>query len=423
MVSHPSMSAIKEKRIGIFEYDWSLYSFMKDFAIKLAEAGYLVDIFQKDPIINPGFADIQQLNNMTNIRIINFSVRSTLFHKFSRKISKLLGRIDQDFYLNPKNLLDRSVLRKSRRVFVESQYNCLIGVEKKGLIWAGIFTEKNQIPLIYYSLELYLEDHPGLADLLRTREFTSTRTIEKKYHQISNATIIQDENRAEALLKYNGIGSTRFMYLPISVRGDSIQEKSDFLVRSLKLDPSNKILLYYGLIQDDRFSTAMVNTAKELPDGTVLVMHGYGEPQHLSFLQSIADMEKVRFSLKLVAEEDIKKVIASAVIGLALYLGNNSNDRLAAFSSVKVAYYMQCGVPLIALRSESFTELMKRYQCGELIDSIEEIPQKSEIILKNYAHYREQAHLAFKEYYDFDRNFRIFLDDFTCFIQQPGNPA
>ena len=213
------------------------------------------------------------------------------------------------------------------------------------------------------------------------------------------------------------------MYLPISVRGDSIQEKSDFLVRSLKLDPSNKILLYYGLIQDDRFSTAMVNTAKELPDGTVLVMHGYGEPQHLSFLQSIADMEKVRFSLKLVAEEDIQKVIASASIGLALYQGNNSNDRLTAFSSVKVAYYMQCGVPLIAFRSESFIELMKYYQCGELIDSIEEIPLKTEIILKNYAHYREQAHLAFKEYYDFDRNFRIFLDDFTCFIQQPGNPA
>ncbi len=423
MVVHHSMSTIKEKRIGIFEYDWSLYSFMKDFAIKLAEAGYLVDIFQKDPIYNPSFADIQQLSNLTNIRILNFSVTGSLINKFTRKIHKLLGRIDQNFYLNPKNLLDRSVLRKSKRVFVESQYNCLIGVEKKGLIWAGLFAEKDLIPLIYYSLELYLEDHPGLADLLKTREFTSTRTIEKKYHRISNATIIQDKHRAEALLKHNGIGSTRLMYLPISVRGDSIQEKSDFLVRSLKLDPSNKILLYYGLIQDDRFSTAMVNTAKELPDGTVLVMHGYGEPQHLSFLQSIADMEKVRFSLKLVAEEDIQKVIASASIGLALYQGNNSNDRLAAFSSVKVAYYMQCGVPLIAFRSESFIELMKYYQCGELIDSIEEIPLKTEIILKNYAHYREQAHLAFKEYYDFDRNFRIFLDNFTSFIQQPANPA
>jgi len=423
MVDYHSTSMIKEERIGIFEYDWSFYSFMKDFAIKLAEAGYLVDIFKKDPIFNPGFADIQELNNLTNIRILNFGVQGSLFTKLSQKIHKLLGRIIQDYYLNPKNQLDHSVLRKSKRFFVESQYKCLIGVEKKGLIWAGMFAEKDHVPLVYYSLELYLEDHPGLADLLRTREFASLRTIEKKYHRISNATIIQDKHRAEALLRYNGLGSTKLLYLPISVRGDSIQEKSDFLARSLKLEPSKKILLYYGLIQDDRFSTAMINTAKELTDETVLVMHGYGDQDHLSSLQSIADKDKVRFSLKLVAEEDIKKVIASASIGLALYQCNNSNDRLAAFSSVKVAYYMQCGVPLIAFRSESFEILLKNFQCGELIDSIEEIPQKSEIILKNYAHYKEQAHLAFKEYYDFDRNFRIFLDDFTGFIQQPGIPA
>lgn len=419
MDAHNSLTGNLEKRIGIFEYDWALYSFIKDFAIKLAEVGYLVDIFQKDPGLNQNFADVEQLNHLTKIRLINFSIKESPTSELIRKFRKLVGRVDKDFYLNPKNQLDRNILRKSRKIFDESRYDCLIGIEKKGLVWAGLLAQEKQLPLIYYSLELYLEDHPGLATLFKSREFSSLRKLEKKYHQFSDATIIQDKLRAEALLRYNEVKSTKLLYLPISTRGAATMAKSDFLVRNLNIDPSKKILLYYGLIQDDRFSSAMVKIAAELPEDIILVMHGYGELEHLSFLQSIAVKKKVSFSLKLVSEEEIKNVISSANIGLALYQNNNSNDRLAAFSSVKVAYYMQCGVPLIAFRSESFSELMNNYQCGEMIDSVDEIPHKAETILKNYDHYREQAILAYHRYYDLEHNTRIFLAEFKNFIDQP----
>lgn len=413
------MQYSKEKRIGIFEYDWSLYSFVKDLALKLVDAGYVVDIFQKDPYFNPGFANYDQIANLSQVRILNFSIRESLQYKIVRKIRKTVGRFDKYFFLNPKNLLDRGVLRKSKKIIVKSEYCCLIGIEKKGLIWAGLFAQIKDLPLIYYSLELYIEDHPGMAEALKTREFSSLRKVEKKYHQIAGATIIQDRHRAETLLKYNQVESSCLLYLPISVRGAIIKDRADFLVRSLNIDPAKKVLLYYGLIQDARFSTAMVKAANQLKDEVVLVMHGYGERAHLDTLQSIADKEKVRFSLNLVPEEEITKVISSATIGLALYQSNNSNDRLAAFSSVKVAYYMQCGIPVIAFHSESFDELMNAYRCGELINSIDEIPLKVEKILKDYDQYREQAYLAFNKYYDFDKNFQGFLERLNKFIADP----
>ena len=78
---------------------------------------------------------------------------------------------------------------------------------------------------------------------------------------------------------------------------------------------------------------------------------------------------------------------------------------------------MQCGVPIIALDSESFRELMDAYKCGELINSIGEIPQKIEKILNNYGSYREQAFKAFKQFYDFDENFKKFILDFENFTK------
>jgi glycosyltransferase involved in cell wall biosynthesis len=411
------MDIKEERRIGIFEYDWSMYSFIKDLVIKLAEAGYKVDIFHKDPNINLDFTNPEQFRHYSNVRYFNLNTSNTLVQKIVRKFIGLLRRLNWDYLQNPKNIIDHDILLRSKQIVSESRYQCFIGVEKKGLIWAGIFSQMYKCPLIYYSLELYLEDHPRLAASLATKEYSCLRKTEKKYHQLSGATIIQDRLRAKALLKYNEIGSTNLIYLPISVRGDIVEKKSGYFHQKYKIKEAKKLLLYFGLIQDARFSTDLVRIASHLKDDMMLVLHGYGEQTYLAYLQSIADMDRVTFSFDLVAEEKIIDVISSATIGLALYENTNSNDRLAAYSSVKVAYYMQCGVPVIAFDSESFRELMNAYKCGELINSIDEIPQKFEKILHDYDSYRKQAFMAFRQFYDFDKNFKKFNLDFDSFIK------
>jgi glycosyltransferase involved in cell wall biosynthesis len=405
-------------RIGIFEYEWSMYGFTREFIVKLADAGYFIDIFQKDPDFNRDFAYAEQFTKYNNIRYFNLKTPNTLRRKIGRRLKKLFALCSCNNSLNARRFIDSEILQRSTALVTKSNYLCFIGIEKKGLLWAGILSQMFKCPLIYYSLELYIEDHPRLAAELATKEFSDLRRLEKRYHQLCVATIIQHETRAKALQQFNEIGPAKWFYLPISARGSIVKEKSAYFLHKYNISEGKKLLLYFGVIQDERYSTALVKIAGNLMDDVILALHGFGNITYLDYLQSITSADRVIFSFDMVGEEHIVDVISSATIGLALYENTNSNDRLAAFSSAKVAYYMQCGVPVIAFRSESFIELMNAHKCGELIDSIEEIPEKVERILLNYSCYRDQAFMAFKQFYDFDKNFGMFIVAFSDFMKR-----
>jgi glycosyltransferase involved in cell wall biosynthesis len=403
------MQQRNNKRIGIFEYDWSMYHYVKDFAIKFTEAGYWVDIFLKDWNITPDFANTSDLTLNKNIRFFNFTTQETRRQAIKRKYTRLLNKIAIPLSIprndTPEEIIARNVLERSKEIIGTSQYDCFIGIEKKGLVWAGILSEMYHCPLIYFSLELYIEDNPAL------HRFYHLLAAEKKYHKLAVATIIQDKPRANVLLRSNGIEQTNLLYFPVSAKGNAIREKSQFLQNKLHIDNSKRIILHFGAIDNNRFLPEIVSMAKDLDDGVILVIHGFGRKAYVDYLQSIADKNKVIFSLDFIAEEEIENLISSADIGIALYATTNANDRLVAFSSSKVAYYTQCGVPMIAFDTESSRELVSSYRCAELINTTNEIPLKVRKIFENYDLYREQSYAAYQRFYNLDENFSRLLDN------------
>lgn len=397
-----------KKRIGLFEYDWSMYHFTKDFAIKLAEAGYFVDIFFKDLDISPDYAYTNDFKIFQNIRYYNFSKPATKLQEIKRRYKRLINKIAIHFSIplndKPVDMIDHDIFYKTIDIIGTNQYYCFIGIEKKGLIWAGMLSEMYHCPLIYHSLELYIEDNPVMD---RVYHFLAA---ERKYHKLANATIVQDELRANVLLKSNGIEQTNILYFPVSAKRNIIREKSHYLQDKLHIDDHKKIILYFGGINKDRFMTEIIKIAKELDDGVVLVIHGVGPKRHINFLQSIADKTKVIFSNDFIAENEIDDLVSSAHIGIALYKTTNANDRLVAFSSSKVAYYTKCGIPMIAFDTESFRELENSYQCIELINTVNEIPGKVRKILGNYDVYQQQSYCAYERYYSLDNNFSKLIN-------------
>lgn len=227
------------------------------------------------------------------------------------------------------------------------------------------------------------------------------------FHQRSRATIIQDELRCAVLLQSNGVPADRpVIYFPICVRGD-IHHKSIFLHEKFDIDGEKKIILYFGSMFGRRYLEQLVGMADNFIDNTVLVVMGHGTDSYREHLQSIAKSGKVIASNNFVPEKEIIDVVSSAHIGVALFDITYANDRLIAFSSHKIAYYLQCGVPIIVMNTKSSQKLMRNFKCGELIDSVDEIPQKVQMILADYSQYRDQAYLAFKTYFSFDRSFPI----------------
>jgi len=401
----------QKKKIGIFEYDRLMDSFIKDLAVMFAENEYEVDIFYKDSDNRTNITDIFEFDNFKGIRFFNFTVKSSITQKIIRKFRRLFNNITLRFSFhlssNENNIIDKKIIEETKKITGSSQYYCLIGVEKKGLIWAGIISKEIYCPLIYYSLELYIENHPQF-DM-----FCHLRKTEKEFHKLCAATIIQDKARSEVLLNANEISSGKLLFFPVSVRGDVIYEKSDYLYNKLKIDKSKKIILYFGTLYSTRFIDHIVKMADEINDDMVIVLHGFGfgirNTNRLKYLQSIANKSKVFFSFELVPEDEIVKLISSAHIGFALYDSSNPNDSLIALSSAKIAYYSKCGVPIIVIDTSSVKALLDEFHFGEAINSISEIPNKIDLIFENYDNYRKQAFNAFQKYYNFDKNFNKFL--------------
>ena len=313
--------------------------------------------------------------------------------------------------VRPNIVIDREVLRQSRSIARRSQYECFIGIEKKGLIWAGILSKSGRYPLVYYSLELYVEDHPELSS------FYYLRGAEKRFNRRSKATIVQDKSRGAVLAESNGVLDAKsLVYFPISLRGDLVKRKSTFLHQKFGIDESKKIVLYFGSVFARRYLDRLVEMAEGFTDDIVLVVLGHGADSYREYLQSIAKSGKAIVSNEFIPEHQVLDVVSSADIGVALFQTTNANDRLVAFSSLKISYYIRCGVPVFAFDTESSRRLTGAFKCGELINGIDELPAKVQAIVTDYERYQDEAYMAFSTFFSFDRTFPAMYSHLNALV-------
>lgn len=400
------------KRVAIFQYQWPLQIHTVNFAAALASEGYHVDLFIKD--CRTDLVQLSRLEVHSRVRVVYFdnTTGGNLKNVFRRRLSGLYERVMKRFSYAP--IIYPAVINAYRYVRTE-RYSFFIGVEKMGLIWAGLLSELTGTRVVYYSLELYDEQHPFFIGM---PGFPALRRLEKKYHRKSTATIIQDKLRGEYLFRSNGIIDNRLMLLPVSVPGAPAGHKTDFFRAKWGIPPNIPIVLYLGLIEDARHCLNLSYVARDNAGKFSVVYHGYGNAK---FLDKIRDAggEAVVLSTELVPEDLLPDIVASADIGLALYRNDCANDLLTAFSSEKVALYCRAGVPFIAFDTVSYRELVKRFQCCVLIKDIRELPQAVEVILNDYSAYSTNAIKAFHKYYQYEKNVVQVIKELNSMYDRP----
>lgn len=385
------------KKIGIFQYQWPVKVYTVDLVAKLAESGFQADLYLCGCDIS--FVHPAVLKSYPNARVFSIFKRDL----FSRIVNRII-RISTRMLGLPDRISMEEVVSRTLKNIGSTKYDYFIGIEKNGMIWAGKLSERLGVPYLYYSLELYVDGHPALEI---DPSLASIRGDEKRYHAGSTGTIIQDAYRAKVLLESNGIEKTDLIYIPVSVTGGATRKKSDFLHRKLGINASKKIILYIGKICKDRGVNELIKYASQMGNDFVLVLHG---PLYPDVITDDDRSGIVYFSTDMIDIKDISKIISSAHVGLAYYGNDNPNNRLTAFSSEKIAYYMQSGLPIIAHLNESYELLMKQHHCGELVEYIHQIPVAVRKIDANYAHYRENAFAAFEHFYSFDNNIRALTE-------------
>lgn len=418
------------KRIAIFHAFWYIHSNTAYAAHMLVGAGYDIDIFTFECINHIMTREI--IANCSNISIYSFIDKPSgntkqTFHTRPNHISRFksllkrgykaftirLFRFISDCYhkfllsVSPEwALIPAAILKQSVKIINAGQYQTIIGVEKGGLLWAGQVAQHCNVPLIYSSLELYTRDLPSQQGLFSKR----LKYAEEKYHPRCWATIVQDEYRARVLLEDNGVHeSMKLFYVPISRMGRAVRDPSTWLSEHFGISTEETLILSYGMISERRLSVELAKVAQHFNQNWRLVFHGFAGDSVITKIRNIDSKNRVLLSLDLVPASQEDEVVRSAHIGLVLYDSKTINDKLTAFSSEKMALYLQCGLPVIAFDYPGY-EHIRRERCGILINNIGEIPKAIEQILQEYCDYRSMAFACYEKYYNFEKNFRPVVD-------------
>lgn len=404
-------------RCALFQAEWPLQSHQENAVRCLVGAGIAVDLFVSQC---DSYVDLGALTRLPGVSLFDFTrmVERTWGEKpyesrlrrrlrASPRAARWLERFGPrwDLIRGSRDGLVPPVLDRASEC-VAPLTRCLIGVEKRGLVWAGRVAERLGLPLVYLNLELYVDDF--VRDVLKQDvEFRRLRQAERHYHRRAVATIVQDEDRAARLFHDNGIASaaSKVLHVPCGALGGIRDAESKWLHEQLGLPREQRLMLYFGQIHEQRYSLALAEAAQQFPPDWTLVLHGWGPSETFERVREIDRAARVRISRDLVPPDRIHDIVASATAGFALYAPTPWNDQLTACASEKMAYYAQCGVPFVAFDYPNYRKILDDTPWGELIDDVREIPAALGRIVANHAAMRQQAFRAFSRYYDFARRF------------------
>jgi hypothetical protein len=389
-----------KKRIAIFQYDWPLQSYSRDLALMFVNHDYHVDFLGYNLEIGD-FVSKESMNH-DNFEVSELQDISSAYKNENSVLGKLYNKITFRKYKSKTNqLFDSNHIKIDRKVLLDSyndikheEYNFCVGIEKQGLIWCGLIAQKLNIPILYYSLELYIENHPMLASQGHLRD------AEKYFHRQSKATLIQDQFRKKALFEANEVNNDA-IYLPVSVPGPIIKKKSSFLHEKFNIPNNKKIALFFGGMAPQRYCEEIIQAAQTLQDDVLVVFHGFEMIDgYIQVLKKADVKNKIIFSLDKLPEEQITYILCSADIGFAIYSNDNANDRYTAFSSQKIALFLKHGIPIVSNHNESYTKLFNEFRCGVSISENTTTLEALNTILSDLEEYRLASFLAFDKYFN-----------------------
>lgn len=364
----------------------------------LAECGFKVDILTDQEV------DRGALGEMRDVSVIPLSNRSR--SGISCSWQSRLRALREIMGFSGKLLAAAS----------EHHYGLLIGASQYGLMSSTLVGKLRKIPVAYLNLEL---------TTLSANPNSLSHWFEAWCNQQAEFTVVQDEDRADVLIRENGISRDKTILVPVGARGPAYTKSSDYLRDRFDLAYDTRILLHAGTISNREFRCfdfARVAT-RVLPDDWVLIVHGWASnTDELNELRGVGD--NVIVSTDVVPYDELDHLIGSADVGVALYKDINTNYSLMGSASQKLAHYLKCGLPVIVSELPSLCSVISLYRCGVCVsDSLtsREIATAIEEITSGYDDYTEGAIRCFNDRYNFDRRFRPVVDRIASLLQVEVN--
>jgi len=368
-------------------------------ALMLERAGYHVVV-----IVERSYDSDKTALRDTSVVVHDFDEGTTRWKRGAERLERMIA---PTLLRKPEYAcLAASKIEDAARILAAEPLVALIGYDPWGLVFASAVAERlgTHVPVVYYSLELYLSyDHAGLEYSERLKE------LERRCHERAVATIVQDEERAKLLLEDNGIAGGRTFLVPNGPLGEPVREKTAYLHERLGIESGKRVLLHAGGINDFGRALELARAARDFPEDWVLVMHGPIQPDYLRALQAEAK-GNVKLSPGLVAYNELPRLVASAHLGIALYANLNRGMYHIASASGKIGQYLRCGLPVVTSRFDNLKRAVEDTGCGVCVDDPAQVAIAAKEIFSDYGAFRERAFRCYEKEYEFGRKFEPVLD-------------
>ena len=295
----------------------------------------------------------------------------------------------------------------------------LIAIDESGIIAASLvklFCFRHRPKLVFWSLETGLITGKSIYMLFRMHEWCFSFAAKSM-----DVLVTQEESRLGDLEKKLGFRAPSIpkFFIPHSpitkhkIFEDVFNARGNFFKNMFNLSKNDKVILHAGWIHDSMCVDKFAVASKAWKNQFKLVLHEREKrsPKE-KFIRHIREIsnDKVCLSLNPVPFDCIDEVVSSAHIGLIAYDKSFGDGRVnIRKSSGKLAQYLKCGIPVIALDLPGYKEMFKEYRCGLAFKDFEEIERCIDTILNDYNSFSKEAFRCFQEEFDFKKYFHPFL--------------
>jgi hypothetical protein len=294
----------------------------------------------------------------------------------------------------------RMVSLARREDFLKQQYDLVIGVNSAGLIEAHKYHVKYGVPLVYIPFEIFFRDELTLPGHI------AEKTGEIRASQDAAIVLVQDPVRGRLLARENGLDEKTFVYMPVAPRSENRITKRNVIRSRFAIPEENIILLHSGSFTYWTYSKEIIESARQWPSNITLFIHT-PSPVQPSSLPVQTGGAQVIFDHHLLDGPAYADLILSADCGLVMYKPGgtryeNRNLEVIGLASGKFSSYLNHGLPVIAVKQQTYRDLLASYPFGEVVDDLDQIPAAALRIAANSATHRAQSKRLFNEKLDFN---------------------
>ena len=323
-----------------------------------------------------------------------------------------------ELWLKIKGLFNRKL--SSRRltgilviiesIFLLKKYDLIIGIDREGLIDAYLLSLLTGAPYAFFSFEIMFKSETSRR--FKALEIDASRNV--------CLWLVQDQNRADCLVKENALDMSKVFICPVASAGAPCKAKQR--LRDLLGIPKNKrVAIIIGSIARWTSSREVLISVTNWPADWVLIIHErYGQSKKKKIISDVLKGEPGNFDNRVYlsdyyvdAVDGMEVVLAGVEVGISFYtpdyLSRMTGKNLAILgrSSGKIATYVRHGVPVIMNDIGMYVSDNQQYKFGVVVKSTNEIPK---VLNENdYCAMRKRASRYYFDVLDSTKNVSILF--------------